>query len=210
VGGVAADHLAPGGWDVLSFDVEDLVTPAAITRLCEPQVYRDHGVPRPLLVGSSVLLSPDGRLVIVGGGAACHKGVHFTSGIYSLSLPVAYAGGFSNQLGSGDGDQQSWEYWRTTEVTPGDDDPHREPNSLPSPAPTVVPIRRMRLESRDQFLQVIEEGKPVVLEGLTLGSCVARWNAEYLTNTVGHGHRVGTQPGSSSWRASDHLTGYRW
>jgi len=116
-------------------------------------------------------------------------GAFLTPGVYALPLPWCSAGRHPDQLDRGGAGELSWEYWQTAEISPSEDSGYQDPVGLLKET-KMTPIRRMLLESRDQLSQVLEEGTPVVFEGLTLGSCVAKWDAEYLTNTVGRGHKV--------------------
>jgi len=48
----------------------------------------------------------------------------------------------------------------------------------------------MILDSTDHFDKILADGKPVILEGLDLGPCLVKWDADYLVEKIGPSHEV--------------------
>ncbi len=145
-------------------------------------------VPRPLYVGHSAVSMPDGTIAMVGGGATCFSmGTFWNTGVYTLRLTIA-----------GDEDDgvslpaARWVHQKTVDIV------SNHP-SLPAAAtyhntgkPAAIShIPRLKLETADDFLKIVREGRPVVVEGLDLGSCVSTWTLAYLVDKVGAQHKVG-------------------
>jgi hypothetical protein len=57
---------------------------------------------------------------------------------------------------------------------------------------TVVEIPRIRLGTAQPFEEVLQAGKPVIIECINLGTCVQKWTAAYLNEKVGPEKKVGT------------------
>jgi tRNA wybutosine-synthesizing protein 4 len=182
LGGVARDHLL-GHQDeallCLSLDDDFCVS----HRLqFDPNVWEGDSIPRPLYVGHSALPMPDGSVVIVGGGATCFSmGTFWNKGVYTLrvqtleDLPPA----------------PRWVHEKTVDIVPTQRSPPaaRKRQEAGKP-PRITPIPRVKLEAADDFLKIVREGKPVVLEGLDLGSCVSAWTLDNLVDKVGADREV--------------------
>jgi tRNA wybutosine-synthesizing protein 4 len=54
----------------------------------------------------------------------------------------------------------------------------------------VTEIPRIRLSSDDTFEEILKAGKPVIIEGSNLGTCVRKWTAAYLNEMVGPHKKV--------------------
>ncbi|KAL2265589.1 hypothetical protein VTJ83DRAFT_6689 [Remersonia thermophila] len=157
-------------------------------------------IPRPLLAGHSAVILPDSNsVVIVGGGATCFSmGTHWNKGVYTIRL--------QDRLGV-DGEKEAapavsavsprWVHQKTIDILPGE-------KSFP-PLPTtaartaladggssaeMTPIPRVKLDSADDFERILRADRPVVIEGLNLGSCVSAWTLDYLVDKVGADRKV--------------------
>jgi tRNA wybutosine-synthesizing protein 4 len=133
---------------------------------------------------------PNGSVVVVGGGATCFSmGTFWNKGVYTIhGLDAA-----GNER-PGPPRTSGWEHAKTIFT----------PSSLPDvPKPvrpqtgdgiaSIAPIPRLRLETADDFVKIVRHGRPVVLEGLNLGSCVSAWTLDYLIDKVGADRKVRIQ-----------------
>lgn len=129
---------------------------------------------------------PNGSIVVVGGGATCFSmGTFWNKGLYTLHIPDV-------------GDEKLVRpprsrlvHAKTVDIIPGEPSPpsHAEPRGGVG-SPRITPIARLRLETHDDFLKVVREGRPVVLEGLDLGDCVSTWTIQYLVDKIGSDRKV--------------------
>lgn len=55
---------------------------------------------------------------------------------------------------------------------------------------TVSNITRARVETEEDFDKILKAGKPVIVEGADLGTCVQSWTAAYLIEKVGSQRKV--------------------
>jgi tRNA wybutosine-synthesizing protein 4 len=125
---------------------------------------------------------PDHSVVIVGGGATCFSmGTFWNKGVYTLRM----------QPLSGPPPAPRWVHEKTVDIVPTQRSPlaARKRQEAGKP-PRITPIPRVKLETADDFLKIVREGKPVVLEGLDLGSCVSAWTPDYLVDKVGADREV--------------------
>lgn len=187
LGGVARDHLLGQEDEALlcSLSADGLTT----TRLLLGQ--SEESTPRPLFAGHSAVAMADGSFAISGGGATCFSmGTFWNKGVYTLRIP-AQDGGPQSTSPPG----SRWMHEKTVDIIPGDQAPLRaaKPQEGGSSA-SIIPIVRLRVETEDDFLRVVREGRPVVIEGLDLGSCVSAWTPEYLVEKVGADRKVTTPP----------------
>ncbi|KAK4155251.1 hypothetical protein C8A00DRAFT_42135 [Chaetomidium leptoderma] len=186
LGGVAKDHL-------LSHQDEVLLCSASngeltITRrLTSRNAVEGGSIPRPLFVGHSAVSMPDGDVVVVGGGATCFSmGTFWNSGVYSLRIPAA--GSRDTGLSTS---SDCWVHEKSIDIIPNQ-------RSLVVPTKhqdtgeraRITPILRLKLDTANDFSKVVREGRPVVLEGLDLGSCVPAWTLDYLVDKVGSDRKV--------------------
>lgn len=186
IGGAVRGTLLPQSADVLLCSV----SPSSceiVARLVDTGL---QGHLRPLFVGSSAVWTDDGRTLVLGGGATCFSmGTFWTRHTYSFeplshlactALPrsVAFGG--------------TWKYSRTAILTHGG----TATTSLNTRTGSVsqrarlANVRRIPLPSRDDFQQVVRDGRPVILEHCNLGVCVERWTTDYITNRVGKDRKV--------------------
>ncbi len=181
VGGVIANHILEQAHDIVVCDLGDEAC-ELVTALYDPRVLDEQSVPRPLLIGSSVVvLESEGEVVINGGGSTMFSfGSFWTSGTYAFAPPFKKALPILDRpLAMPATD---WGYCQTIDVSHARDSSPCHNNAAPVP----VPIRRIKLKSRNDFDKVVRDGKPVVLEGLNIGKCVSSWDFEYLTNKIGN------------------------
>jgi tRNA wybutosine-synthesizing protein 4 len=113
-------------------------------------------------------------------------GTFWNSGVYSFHLPAAGATTTATSLSA-----SRWSHKKTIDIVPGQSNSSAATKAQPSDGPArVTPIPRLKLETANDFLNIVRKGGPVVLEGLDLGSCVSAWTLDYLVDKVGKDRRV--------------------
>lgn len=133
--------------------------------------------PRPMLIGHTVVCTKQDSILITGGGAVCFSfGTWWNEGNYTLSSSA----------------QSSW---RLTHDSPISMMPTRE-KALPIPLqdktskgsdriPEGVAIKRVQIESAEDFDLILTTSKPVILENLDIGRCTSTWTPQYLKDKIG-------------------------
>lgn len=149
--------------------------------------------PRPLLVGTAVSLAENGRLLVMGGGATCFSmGTYWNRGCYVLfmhslypCLPLAMP-------------HSPLIFRQLVEVTEQPERTKSVIESISSRRATISTVPRVRISTADDFEKILRAGKPVVLEGCGLGTCIQKWNSAYITANVGPQRRIVVHEASSS------------
>ncbi|KAK4179979.1 putative leucine carboxyl methyltransferase 2 [Triangularia setosa] len=175
LGGVARDHLLGYNDEIVAFSVTG--TEFKVTRRLVSNVS-----PRALYTGHSAAVTADGRIVVVGGGATCFSmGTFWNKGVYSLRLPGLDT---AEPL-------PHWVHDKTVDIIPGERSlPIQTKSQNGDSSIGIKTIERMQLKTADDFAKIVRSGRPVVLEGLDLGSCVASWDLKYLAEKVGSKRKV--------------------
>lgn len=136
----------------------------------------DFEGPRPLLVGHTSYGLSSGDVLIVGGGAVCFSfGINWNEGTWLLQK--------TKRKVSND--------WHHVEVLPeGREKLHIEEPESQGRQTEVACIRRVKIGSYEEFRGIVDDAKPVILEGLNIGPCVTLWTKEYLKESVGEDRKV--------------------
>ncbi|KAJ4267411.1 tRNA methyltransferase ppm2 [Fusarium torreyae] len=147
----------------------------------------------PFMVGSAVV-SSSSQLVIMGGGATCFSmGTFWDTGIYRVDLADAPFEILS--MRPTDNRPVAISYQDSPKLAhPNTADDRPRPQSKAS----IATIPRVKLQSRNDFEELIQNRKPVVIEGLDLGGCVERWNPAYMVERVGEAKEVVVHESQSS------------
>lgn len=185
VGGIADGGSVLEGSDILRYCIgEDGKEDA---QYLEYGTFLDPETPRPVLVGASVIGTSNGEAAIVGGGMTCFSmGSVWSKGLYKFRVcPTDTARAPTTRPT----EPEKWEYVNTSTISDDKSNFTAEPNMQTGPAETT-PVPRLKLVSKDQFLGIIQDGKPAIFEGLNLGSCTAKWDTDYLAMKVGPGRNV--------------------
>ncbi len=181
-----------GGTSVLAQDEEilriDLKRPQRIS--CSKIELITVG-PRPLLVGCTVL-NHGGNTYILGGGAVCFSfGAHQNEGLWVLEDPRSP---IESPLRLMDKNVPSSTLTQAPFTLPvGDSSDSHYPRAI-----SLVP--RLSLEYAGDFQRVLNEGRPVILEGLQVGSCTQKWTPEYMKEQVGVDRQVNSHSDLLSYR----------
>lgn len=147
--------------------------------------YRNMEDKLPLLIGHELVHAGDNRICIIGGGGVCFSfGGCFNEGIWTLhSL----------------GDVEVEGYWKILEEGEELEKRRRRQTIAFEEKGVIVPragmsqvtdIKRITIKTREDFEGVRDAAEPVILEGLDIGSCVKKWDPEYLKEKVGQDHKV--------------------
>jgi tRNA wybutosine-synthesizing protein 4 len=134
---------------------------------------------QPLLVGMGVVAVSRSEVLIVGGGAVCFSMGSFWNEGY---LTVTKAG------------MQGLRAWRnvprqvngTAQAKPLDAPRKRQPGKAKKTSLLrTVEVRRMRLQSAEDFSQLVAASKPAIIEGVDIGPCTDLWTLDYLKDKIG-------------------------
>ncbi len=72
---------------------------------------------------------------------------------------------------------------------------------------TITEIPKIRVSAEDVFEKILRAGKPVVIEGSNLGTCVNKWTGEYLTENVGSQRKVSLAANTNTFLADQNVLG---
>jgi len=136
----------------------------------------DNDVPRPLLIGTSVVSLQD-EILVMGGGAVCFSfGTYWNKGCYNLMnanpnpedpLTTLY--------------HKQLKPWRLLENIAKV--PVIQAERIASNYGLKVP--RIKITDAQDFERVMRASKAVIIEGLNLGPCTSLWTPEYLKDSIG-------------------------
>lgn len=138
----------------------------------------DGEVPRPLLVGHSAeILRQGGKetIVIIGGGAVCFSfGTYFNEGSWTISARDSEP-------------PAPWCLYQETnaEKVTSAREISSEDTAVADPAGSSLSAARCELKTASEFDSILNQGRPVILEKLNLGSCVELWAGDYLKKKIG-------------------------
>ncbi|KAI1112949.1 leucine carboxyl methyltransferase [Nemania sp. NC0429] len=194
VGGIQHDGVVSRRNEVIILNVSklrlDVVSCCSLASSDEPS----STTPRPVLVGTAVSLAEHDRLLVMGGGATCFSmGTYWNQGCYVLFMGSLHPRSSPAMTSS------PLIFRKLVEVA---DQPQLTKQVFESSigsqrANTISDVPRIRISTADEFENVLKAGKPVILEGCGLGTCVHKWNPAYLTKHVGPQRRVVVHEASS-------------
>jgi len=175
VGGIIQNEILNDSDRFVSIDNQFQVSRAVLSRT-------PSSIPQPLLIGSS-LVSKGNSLLVMGGSAVCFSfGTFWNKGCYTLRLvDGAGKGGLQSSYEA----PKSWSFLHTA-VAANSKVPLLQPPTL---ANSMTNVPRVRITSAAGFEQITRSGKPVVMEGLDLGSCTD-WTSGYLKEKIGSNREV--------------------
>ncbi|KAH8816282.1 hypothetical protein F5884DRAFT_852728 [Xylogone sp. PMI_703] len=184
IGGIQRDSI-------IQEDNEILTVPANTTGIHSVTPIKLSGSgPRPLLIGISAI-SYENQLLLMGGSAVCFSfGTFWNKGCYTLQLRnEASSTGIQDPI-------KAWKYLETIEGGPS------KPAcaTLPTPvgdAQELTSIPRLKLKSASDFTEIMNAGKPVIIEGMDIGPCTELWTSQYLTDQIGAEREVIVHQASS-------------
>ncbi|KAK2927506.1 JmjC domain [Fusarium oxysporum f. sp. vasinfectum] len=134
----------------------------------------------PFMVGSATV-SSGSELVVLGGGATCFSmGTFWDTGVYKVDLTNAISE--MPYIQPANCNPVSINYQDSPKLTHQTTTIERHQPTL---KPSIKSIARIKLQSKLDFEQLVENRKPVIIESLDLGSCVDKWSPEYMVQRVG-------------------------
>ncbi|RPB19569.1 LCM-domain-containing protein [Terfezia boudieri ATCC MYA-4762] len=146
----------------------------------------------PLLVGFTAGLIR-GTLVLAGGGAVCFGfGAEWNTNVLAVSRNANQLEALLSQATREvDGlitespaiFERKFEGCQTTYGTPS-------LNGILKSLSHCRDILRVRINSGEDFAALIANGEPAILEGIRFGTCVEKWNWEYLKKRVGEDRQI--------------------
>jgi tRNA wybutosine-synthesizing protein 4 len=185
VGGIIPRQIVPYECEIMLLDVGELLKCVENESSWGHEILSAIGLgaklqgPRPLLVGHVACAIDPGQVLILGGGAVCFSfGTFWTEGSWVLKP-------------AGSTVKNDWTLVPEAAHTPK---PVTSPN-VPqiagcSTASELSSIRRIRVDTSEQFQQILADGQPVIIEGSDIGPCTELWTKEYLTDAVGSDRKV--------------------
>lgn len=183
IGGIVSDNILKASDEIYSFDYASV--PRMVTKLLN---LFNSNVPRPLLIGSTTVSTGD-SLLIMGGSAVCFSfGTFWNKGCYTFLTRENQSAIDNNNLDS-ERPQEVWAYLRTN-------GPHTLKTNTTAiaatgqVAPSLTSVPRIKINSSNEFHQVLQAGVPVIIEGSNIGSCTTDWTADYLREKIGPGREV--------------------
>lgn len=185
VGGVIPRQIVPYEYEIMSLDVGELLKCLENESSGSHEVLSTIGLgaklqgPRPLLVGHVARAIDESQVLILGGGAVCFSfGTFWTEGSWVLQSAESTA-------------TNDWTLVPAAAHTPKAVASPDVPRAAGcSTASKLSSIRRTRVETSEQFEQILADGKPVIIEGSDIGPCTELWTKEYLTDAVGSDCKV--------------------
>ncbi|ROT34949.1 LCM-domain-containing protein [Sodiomyces alkalinus F11] len=199
LGGVVARCLLPRESDMLVLKGTSSGF-EAVARLVDKDNARSL---RPFSIGGSVVGNGEDTFSILGGGMTCFSmGSFWSKGNYTVHADIVRLGKDTPPpppppaATGGRMAANPATYLQTTEIVAAADvvvqgaQSRGKTTSGNSSQSTTVVVRRVKVASQEEFNQILETGKPVIIEGVDVGSCVARWTPEYLVSTVGAHRKV--------------------
>ncbi|KAI1104440.1 LCM-domain-containing protein [Jackrogersella minutella] len=185
-GGIIADGIVASDVDIMIIDISN--SHYKILSTC-----RIATVSRLLLVGTSIYLTNDDQLVIMGGGATCFSmGTFWNRGCYTLRYSRTAP---THMLPTSN--ERKWRHSRIVELT-GEIKRKHTPSSCNEQVAVKIDIPRLQVTTAAAFLAVLKAGKPVIIEESDLGGCVQNWSPEYIVEKLGFDRQIIVHEANSS------------
>lgn len=146
---------------------------------------------RPLLIGTSAVVTPDGETLIIGGGAVCFSmGSFWNRCMLKLCLTRAAGSSCFNKQ------QPSTAKSHTNHPLAKRLDAGNPSTKMES----ARPVPRVSVNRPQDFEEILKRGFPAILTDLDIGPCLHLWTPQYLVEKVGSEREVTIHTQSSSDR----------
>ena len=178
VGGIASNGMVPDSLQIIH--VEFRRSQTSIIIQWQPINFDTPlNAGCPLFIGHQAVTTSDG-VAIVGGGANC-----FSFGTY-----------WSHRLWLLSSDREKVGRWHEVEkeVSGENSAAVNPPVVSPVSLANLTSVPTMKVNSKSCFQNIIRAATPVVIEGLALGSCSAKWTLSYLREAMGPDRQVRYPP----------------
>lgn len=179
IGGISK-RLLPQDYDIVCLTQKLKIENSTLSFLEPSCISSAVEGARLLLVGHSACAFKD-SVIVAGGGAVCFSfGSYWNHDILTLNL------GIGEHLGT-------WDFDRDQKNESSSD---RELCDKPGESVSISPTRlteiegkrsipRLRIETSNDFIQMIKNSQPFVIEGLDLGPCQREWTLDLLKARIG-------------------------
>lgn len=176
LGGIAFPGCIPYSHEVLSLDMRmssSIDGEKLILRATSLDLQRSAAMPRPMLVGHATPDVSQSDVPILGGGAVCFSfGTYWNPGFYILYDPSQSV-------------PQNWGLVNCSSDLATRQKQLPAANGLQLRMPRKKNVARLSIETEADFVKLVKQSEPKVLEGLDYGPCKTRWTREYLLNKIG-------------------------
>jgi tRNA wybutosine-synthesizing protein 4 len=190
MGGIARDSMLPADEEIAI--LHNLTNDFEKERKLS-KVHFKGQFPMPLFIGSSISCSMD-TIIITGGGAVCFSfGTFWNRGCYTISLQMMLRSEGNENSDSHSKALEPWKYLQTVKSSPLEKVMNNGSGLYTlneEKALNVVTVERMKASSAYDFAALTFQARPVILEGLNLGSCITAWTSDYLQDHVGRDKKV--------------------
>jgi tRNA wybutosine-synthesizing protein 4 len=191
-GGIIRDNLIPVDEDIC---IVTYGSSNGHTMIKTIHVEFGNAEPRPMLIGSTTFLSSD-KLLIMGGGSVCFSfGTFWNRGCYTLLVEgsKAIANAKEDRQAIEEAQPLSWKFKQTVGFASSGKSTEKRVNTscqnIQRP-PEPIPVMRVKVSSDFDFSAIMSAARPVIIEGLDLGTCTASWSSEYLMDRIGQDREV--------------------
>ncbi|KAI1178157.1 leucine carboxyl methyltransferase [Nemania sp. FL0916] len=184
VGGVQHDGIVLQANEILLMDISDS-RPEIFANCSLTDSKRPSDYPRPMLVGIATSLAENGQLLVMGGGATCFSmGTYWNEGCYILDLQYNLYRPNRNTT------QYSFKFQKLIEIVDKPQPTGVYDNDTGPRRAKLSHIPRAQVSTEDEFEKILRAGKPVIIEGGDLGTCVSKWTTGYLIEKVGPQRKI--------------------
>ncbi|KAL9000082.1 MAG: hypothetical protein Q9169_001157 [Polycauliona sp. 2 TL-2023] len=167
--------------EILRLSHEPLSNVNGSSVLAPTAISIDFDEQRPLLIGHSVCTSKD-TLLIAGGGAVCFSfGSYWNMTTWTLNFPTVCKPEMPSRRFVAEVDvPPQYDSVRELEAEDAGSAPLEVQSKLMSEE-----VQRVRVETEADFDTLMHLGRPFVMEGLDLGSCIKNWTVPTLIRKIG-------------------------
>ncbi|KAG5953471.1 hypothetical protein E4U53_005463 [Claviceps sorghi] len=154
-----------------------------VSELCR----KSDGEVMPLMIGSS-MLRVDDSIVVLGGGATCFSmGTYWHGGASTISIynkPIEWMKTWPSKLCS------LQPQFIGSRKFLGSNHRDLQRKGFNMAEASVMTVARIKLETPQQFREILQNAMPVVIEKADFGDCAKKWTASYIIERVGHDTQV--------------------
>ncbi|KAL4956047.1 hypothetical protein BDW69DRAFT_99810 [Aspergillus filifer] len=194
-GGIMPRRLVPSSQDIILLDstamLECIGNGSTISKpvISTIGLCRAFDGPAPLLIGHAACAINPNKVLFLGGGAVCFpSGTLWTEGTWTLVHAADAEASLENkwsllhqEVGSANPDAEKAKSAKKV--------CHKQDNYSKSTSKVTV-IPRVQIGSPAEFQRILDDARPVIIEGSDIGPCTELWTKEYLVKAVGNDRKV--------------------